>query len=101
MRGRRKCEICGSAKPAECDQVIHAADRIATEEEQAAAMDEAGEEQAAPLFAGTFAVYQTKKGALVLVTEIPGRGVERKVFPAAMIKLAMSGPLKGMLGMGG
>lgn len=54
------------------------------------------EGQPAPLAQGTFALYATPEGALVLVTDIPDRGVERNVLPAAMVKAAMT-----MIGGGG
>lgn len=41
------------------------------------------------LAGGTFAIYKTPRGGLVLVTEIEGRGVERKSFSPRFVKLAM------------
>jgi hypothetical protein len=51
-----------------------------------------------PLLAGTFAVYQAPDGGIVLVTEIPGRGVERRVVPGKVIRLATSGVGAKMFG---
>jgi hypothetical protein len=42
-----------------------------------------------PVVSGSFAIYEGARGEIVLVTEIPGRGVERKVFPKALVKMAM------------
>lgn len=53
--------------------------------------------QPEPIVAGSFALYPGPRGELVLVTDIPGRGVERKVFPRALVKMMMSGPLAAML----
>jgi hypothetical protein len=53
--------------------------------------------QPEPIIAGSFAIYPGPRGELVLVTDIPGRGIERKVFPRALVKLMMSGPLAAML----
>jgi hypothetical protein len=44
-----------------------------------------------PLMAGTFALYETPNGGVMLVTDVEGRGVERREFPPALVKLAMGG----------
>lgn len=44
---------------------------------------------AEPMLAGTFALYQTSDGGLMLVTETPQQGVTRRAVPGAMVKLAM------------
>lgn len=44
----------------------------------------------APILAGTFALYADPSGALVLVTDIPGRGVERNVLPAGMVRAGLA-----------
>lgn len=43
-----------------------------------------------PFLQGTFALYADPSGALVLVTDIPGRGLERNVLPAAMVRAALA-----------
>ena len=50
-----------------------------------------------PMFAGTFAIYATPDGGLVLVTDVEGRGVEQRAFPAAMVKM-LTGTGGGPLG---
>lgn len=45
----------------------------------------------APMLAGTFAVYQTPDGGFALITDIPGRGEERRVVSGKMVKLVTSG----------
>lgn len=57
-----------------------------------------------PMMAGTFALYETPQGGIVLVTDVAGRGVERREFPPALVKMAMGGggfmgsKLRGMFG---
>jgi hypothetical protein len=53
-----------------------------------------------PLIAGTFAIYQRPDGGLELVTDVEGRGTERRTVPAAVVKMAAggSGPVGKMLG---
>jgi hypothetical protein len=57
-----------------------------------------------PLMAGTFALYETPHGGIVLVTDVAGRGVERREFPPALVKMATGGggfmgsKLRGMFG---
>ena len=53
-----------------------------------------------PLIAGTFAIYPRPDGGLELVTDVEGRGIERKTIPGALVKMVMSGkgPVGGMLG---
>ncbi len=49
------------------------------------------EVQSAPdglLISGTFAIHKAPRGDLILVTEIPGRGIQKKVFPRALVKMA-------------
>lgn len=60
--------------------------------------DQAGGPEA--IVSGSFAVYQGPKGEIILVTEIPGRGVERKVFPKALVRFAMGGPLGAFIRQG-
>lgn len=45
-----------------------------------------------PLIAGSFAIYQGPRQEIVLVTEIEGRGVERRVFPWRTVRL-FAGPI--------
>lgn len=45
----------------------------------------------APLAAGTFAIYEDGQGGYVLVTDMPGSGVQRKHIPAALVKLVTGG----------
>lgn len=52
----------------------------------------------APIMAGTFAVYETPDGGFVLVTEIPGRGVEQRVISGKLVRMVTSGKGAGMLG---
>jgi hypothetical protein len=51
--------------------------------------------QPVPMLAGTFAIYEDGAGGFVLVTETTEHGVQRKVIPAALVKMATGG---GMLG---
>jgi len=56
-----------------------------------------------PFAAGTFALYAAPDGSVVLVTEMPSRGIERNVMPAKLVRLALGfasgrGPASGMLG---
>lgn len=44
-----------------------------------------------PFMAGTFALYHTPDGGIMLVTETPDQGVQKKLIPAAMVKMAMGG----------
>lgn len=58
-----------------------------------------------PFLAGTFALYSAASGAVVMVTEIPGRGVEQRDMPSKMVKLAIAamsgkGPLGKLFGRG-
>lgn len=55
-----------------------------------------------PFLAGTFAMYSAPDASIVIVTEIPGRGVERRDVPAHVVRLAIgaasgSGSLMGRL----
>lgn len=50
-----------------------------------------GDDTPAPLLAGTFVIYATPDGGYVLVTDVEGRGIERKVIPAALVRLAQGG----------
>ena len=52
-----------------------------------------------PMIAGTFALYVRPDGGLELVTDVEGRGVEKKTIPAALVKAFTSGkgPLAGMM----
>lgn len=52
----------------------------------------------APVLAGTFAVYATPDGGILLVTEIPGRGIERRAVPGKVVRLATSGVGAKMFG---
>lgn len=52
-------------------------------------MDTESAPEPAPLVSGSFAIYEGPKGAVILVTEIPGRGIERKVFPGKLVAMAM------------
>jgi hypothetical protein len=55
-----------------------------------------------PMLGGTFAVYVEPAGGLVLVTDIPGRGVEQRTMPAALVKLATNpGKVGRLLGLRG
>lgn len=53
-----------------------------------------------PFAAGTFAMYAAPDGSVILVTDVAGRGVERNVLPARLVRLAMgmAGGKRGMLG---
>lgn len=56
-----------------------------------------------PFLAGTFALYMDHDGAVIMVTEIEGRGVERHRIPKAMVSAALSfagggGGIAGKLG---
>lgn len=42
-----------------------------------------------PFAAGTFAMYAAPDGSVVLVTDVAGRGVERNVLPAKLVRLAL------------
>lgn len=42
-----------------------------------------------PMLAGTFALYQTPDGGLMLVTETPEQGVVRRAVPGSMVKMGM------------
>jgi hypothetical protein len=42
----------------------------------------------APIIAGTFALYPSPDGGFVLVTDVQGRGVERRAIPAALVRMA-------------
>ena len=55
---------------------------------QESAGKEAAETGPELLAAGSFAIYKSPKGELVIVTDIEGRGVERKVFSRRMVKMA-------------
>ena len=44
-------------------------------------------EPPAPIVAGSFAIYLGPKKEIILVTDISGRGTERRVFPARMVRL--------------
>lgn len=52
-----------------------------------------------PLLAGTFAIYPTPEGGIVLVTDVEGRGIERRSIPAGVVKMLNGGggPVGGML----
>jgi hypothetical protein len=41
-----------------------------------------------PMMAGTFALYATPDGGLMLVTETPEHGVVRRGVPGSMVKMA-------------
>lgn len=43
-----------------------------------------------PMFAGTFALYATPKGEVVLVTEDPAGDVKRSVVPRQAVKMALA-----------
>lgn len=43
------------------------------------------------LIGGTFAIYHTQEGALVLVTDVEGRGTERRKVPPALVKMMLTG----------
>lgn len=64
------------------------------------AVPEAPPAAPAPLIAGTFAIYARPDGGMELVTDVQGRGVERRTVPAAIIKMVASGkgPVAGLLG---
>lgn len=47
----------------------------------------------APLAAGTFALYPTGDGGLVLVTDVEGRGVERRAVPGALLRMMGAGKM--------
>lgn len=54
-----------------------------------------------PFLAGTFAMYSAPDGSIVIITEIPGRGVERRDVPGNFVRLALgaaAGKGAGMLG---
>lgn len=51
-----------------------------------------------PLMAGTFALYQTPDGGFMLVTDIPGRGIEKRHVPGKMVRLVTSGVGAKMFG---
>lgn len=44
-----------------------------------------------PMIAGTFALYQTPDGGMILVTDVKDRGVEQKIIPPALVKMVMGG----------
>lgn len=44
-----------------------------------------------PMLAGTFAIYPTPDGGFALVTDIIGRGQERRIVSGKMVKLVTSG----------
>jgi hypothetical protein len=51
------------------------------------------------LIGGTFAIYEDGRGGLVLVTDVEGRGEERRAVPAAVIKMMTGhGPVARMMG---
>jgi len=68
------------------------------DEDQGAALTGAAEAAPAPMLAGTFALYQSPDGGFVLVTDIPGRGVEQKIIPGKVVKLITSGVGARMFG---
>jgi hypothetical protein len=45
------------------------------------------------MIAGTFAVYQADDGGFVVVTDVAGRGVERRSISGRVIRMVTSGPL--------
>jgi hypothetical protein len=47
--------------------------------------------QPVAMLAGTFAIYEDGAGGFVLVTETTEHGVQRKVIPAALVKMATGG----------
>lgn len=52
-----------------------------------------------PVLAGTFALYDTPDGGYVLVTDIPGRGVEHRTFAGKLVRL-MTGRMGRLFGAG-
>lgn len=50
-----------------------------------------------PLIGGTFAVYP-HEGTFVLVTDIPGRGVEHTIIPPMLMKVIPQRALDRLLG---
>jgi len=52
----------------------------------------------APIVAGTFAVYADPSGGMVLVTDVAGRGIERRAVPATIVRLVTHGDMPGPVG---
>jgi hypothetical protein len=53
-----------------------------------------------PLIEGSFALYIGPKKQLILVTETPDRGVERKVFPFRLVKFLAGATIRRMIDKG-
>lgn len=53
-----------------------------------AELADAGHQPIEPILAGTFALYQTPDGGLMLVTDTAAHGVVRRGVPGAMVKMA-------------
>jgi hypothetical protein len=41
-----------------------------------------------PMIEGTFAIYNDGAGGIMIVTDVSGQGVERRHFPAKIVKMA-------------
>lgn len=51
-----------------------------------------------PFLAGTFAMYSAPDGSIVIVTEMPDRGVEQRAVPGQLVRMALNAAMgKGAL----
>jgi hypothetical protein len=64
----------------------------ATEKAAETAVEPTAPAGPAPVLAGTFALYHAPDGGLVLVTDVPGRGVETRHVPGKVLRFVMHGP---------
>lgn len=68
---------------------------MSEDQDQAAPAD--GDAELVPIAAGTFAIYATPDGGYCLVTDIPGQGIQHKVIPGSVVRLASGGGALGKM----